>query len=195
MDIYFTRHLSCLQDYCNLLIQMRVLVGLFFSLYSHILVLLYIVHEFDLSFTKVVFCSLFGWGALCILFCSCIEGWKDHFNFYSFLQFVAATQPINSLAFVFDGLHYGASDFAYAAYSMVCKHELFCNLVISSWPVCESERMSTDMGDFSWIWFGFNLVSQGPNKPGEFIWSGIQCQNPMEGHYRKGERCKKRLSM
>ncbi len=57
---------------------------------------------------------------------------EDHFNFYSFLQFVAATQPINSLAFVFDGLHYGASDFAYAAYSMVCKHELFCNLVISS---------------------------------------------------------------
>jgi len=44
---------------------------------------------------------------------------EDHFNFYSFLQFVAATQPINSLAFVFDGLHYGASDFAYAAYSMM----------------------------------------------------------------------------
>jgi Na+-driven multidrug efflux pump len=48
------------------------------------------------------------------------------------IPFVAATQPINSLAFVFDGLHYGASDFAYAAYSMVRKHELFCNLVSSS---------------------------------------------------------------
>jgi len=35
------------------------------------------------------------------------------------IPFVAATQPINSLAFVFDGLHYGASDFAYAAYSMM----------------------------------------------------------------------------
>jgi hypothetical protein len=35
------------------------------------------------------------------------------------LQFLALTQPINSLAFVFDGLHYGASDFSYAAYSMV----------------------------------------------------------------------------
>lgn len=34
-------------------------------------------------------------------------------------QFVAATQPINSLAFVFDGVNFGASDFAYAAYSMV----------------------------------------------------------------------------
>ncbi|TKY69339.1 MATE efflux family protein FRD3 [Spatholobus suberectus] len=35
------------------------------------------------------------------------------------VQFVAATQPINSLAFVFDGVNYGASDFAYSAYSMV----------------------------------------------------------------------------
>ncbi|KAG2396477.1 Protein DETOXIFICATION 42 [Vigna angularis] len=32
--------------------------------------------------------------------------------------FVAATQPINSLAFVFDGVNYGASDFAYSAYSL-----------------------------------------------------------------------------
>ena len=36
-------------------------------------------------------------------------------------QFVAATQPINSIAFVFDGVNYGASDFAYTAYSMVNK--------------------------------------------------------------------------
>ncbi|MED6148229.1 hypothetical protein PIB30_051063 [Stylosanthes scabra] len=35
------------------------------------------------------------------------------------IPFVAATQPINSLAFVFDGVNYGASDFAYAAYSLV----------------------------------------------------------------------------
>uniref|UniRef100_A0A7I4CQM8 Protein DETOXIFICATION n=1 Tax=Physcomitrium patens TaxID=3218 RepID=A0A7I4CQM8_PHYPA len=34
------------------------------------------------------------------------------------IHFVALTQPINSLAFVFDGIHYGASDFPYAAYSM-----------------------------------------------------------------------------
>lgn len=33
--------------------------------------------------------------------------------------FVAATQPINTLAFVFDGVNYGASDFAYASYSLV----------------------------------------------------------------------------
>lgn len=33
--------------------------------------------------------------------------------------FVAGSQPINALAFVFDGLHYGISDFAYAAYAMM----------------------------------------------------------------------------
>ncbi|OMO71590.1 Multi antimicrobial extrusion protein [Corchorus olitorius] len=34
------------------------------------------------------------------------------------IPFVALTQPINALAFVFDGINYGASDFAYSAYSM-----------------------------------------------------------------------------
>ncbi|ONK59743.1 uncharacterized protein A4U43_C08F10020 [Asparagus officinalis] len=34
------------------------------------------------------------------------------------LPFVAATQPINSLAFVFDGVNFGASDYTFAAYSM-----------------------------------------------------------------------------
>ncbi|XP_020583440.1 protein DETOXIFICATION 45, chloroplastic-like, partial [Phalaenopsis equestris] len=33
--------------------------------------------------------------------------------------FVSASQPINALAFIFDGLHYGVSDFAYSAYSMI----------------------------------------------------------------------------
>ncbi|KAJ9558440.1 hypothetical protein OSB04_013054 [Centaurea solstitialis] len=33
--------------------------------------------------------------------------------------FVAGTQPINSIAFVFDGVNFGASDFAYSAYSMI----------------------------------------------------------------------------
>ncbi|KAF5736439.1 putative DNA-damage-inducible protein f [Tripterygium wilfordii] len=35
------------------------------------------------------------------------------------IPFVAATQPINSIAFVFDGVNFGASDYAYSAYSMV----------------------------------------------------------------------------
>lgn len=38
---------------------------------------------------------------------------------FSFNQFVAGTQPINSIAFVYDGINFGASDFAYSAYSMV----------------------------------------------------------------------------
>ncbi|PNX92143.1 MATE efflux family protein 1-like, partial [Trifolium pratense] len=34
------------------------------------------------------------------------------------IPYVAATQPINALAFVFDGVNYGVSDFIYSAYSM-----------------------------------------------------------------------------
>lgn len=35
------------------------------------------------------------------------------------IPFVAVTQPINSLAFDFDGVNFGALDFAYTAYIMV----------------------------------------------------------------------------
>ncbi|PWZ26549.1 Protein DETOXIFICATION 43 [Zea mays] len=34
------------------------------------------------------------------------------------IPFVAGTQTINSLAFVFDGINFGASDYIYSAYSM-----------------------------------------------------------------------------
>ncbi|KAF8403821.1 hypothetical protein HHK36_011927 [Tetracentron sinense] len=34
------------------------------------------------------------------------------------IPFVAATQPINAIAFVFDGVNFGASDYAFSAYSM-----------------------------------------------------------------------------
>uniref|UniRef100_A0A0D9V9K3 MATE family efflux transporter n=1 Tax=Leersia perrieri TaxID=77586 RepID=A0A0D9V9K3_9ORYZ len=34
------------------------------------------------------------------------------------VPFVAGTQTINTLAFVFDGINFGASDYAFAAYSM-----------------------------------------------------------------------------
>ncbi|KHN46873.1 MATE efflux family protein 3, chloroplastic [Glycine soja] len=33
--------------------------------------------------------------------------------------FVSASQPFNALAYIFDGLHYGVSDFRYAAFSMM----------------------------------------------------------------------------
>nr|GEW45218.1 protein DETOXIFICATION 43-like [Tanacetum cinerariifolium] len=35
------------------------------------------------------------------------------------VPFVAGTQPINSIAFVFDGVNFGVYDFAYSAYSMI----------------------------------------------------------------------------
>lgn len=49
------------------------------------------------------------------------------------IPFVAGTQPINALAFVFDGVNFGASDFAYAACSlvMVAIVSILCLLVLS----------------------------------------------------------------
>jgi hypothetical protein len=49
---------------------------------------------------------------------------KFSFLFFNHLishvfQFVAGMQTINSLAFVFDGINFGASDYRYCAYSMV----------------------------------------------------------------------------
>ncbi|XP_020242369.1 protein DETOXIFICATION 42 [Asparagus officinalis] len=50
------------------------------------------------------------------------------------IPFVALTQPINALAFVFDGINFGASDFAYSAYSMVLVAiiSIICLVILSS---------------------------------------------------------------
>lgn len=50
------------------------------------------------------------------------------------IPFVALTQPLNSLAFVFDGVNFGASDFAYSAFSMVVVAviSIICLLILSS---------------------------------------------------------------
>ncbi|KAG1342191.1 protein DETOXIFICATION 42 [Cocos nucifera] len=50
------------------------------------------------------------------------------------IPFVAVTQPINALAFVFDGINFGASDFSYSAYSMVLVAivSILCLVVLSS---------------------------------------------------------------
>lgn len=50
------------------------------------------------------------------------------------IPFVALTQPINALAFVFDGINFGASDFAYSALSMVMVAvvSILCLLALSS---------------------------------------------------------------
>lgn len=47
--------------------------------------------------------------------------------------FVAASQPVNAIAFVFDGLYYGVSDFEFSAYSMV-----FVGLVSSAFLLIAS---------------------------------------------------------
>ncbi|KAM0856271.1 hypothetical protein ACQ4PT_049225 [Festuca glaucescens] len=56
-------------------------------------------------------------------------------HIYVATPFVALTQPINALAFVFDGVNYGASDFAYAAYSMilVAIASIICILAFTSY--------------------------------------------------------------
>ncbi|KAF3452536.1 hypothetical protein FNV43_RR02969 [Rhamnella rubrinervis] len=61
------------------------------------------------------------------------------------IPFVAATQPMNALAFVFDGINFGASDFAYSACSMV--------LVAIISILCLFTLSSTFVG----IWFALTI--------------------------------------
>ncbi|CAI9781667.1 unnamed protein product [Fraxinus pennsylvanica] len=63
------------------------------------------------------------------------------------IPFVAATQPINSLAFVFDGVNFGASDFAFSAYSMV---------LVSAASIGFLFFLSTTNG-FIGIWFALTI--------------------------------------
>ncbi|CAN6820027.1 unnamed protein product [Brassica oleracea] len=64
-----------------------------------------------------------------------------------FLKFVAGTQPINALAFVFDGVNFGASDFGYAAASlvMVAIVSILCLVLLSS------------THGFIGLWFGLTI--------------------------------------
>lgn len=58
---------------------------------------------------------------LLLTVCRCHSTYVCHLIKFrlNFLQFVSASQPITAVAYIFDGLHYGISDFSYAAYSMV----------------------------------------------------------------------------
>ncbi|XP_062085956.1 protein DETOXIFICATION 45, chloroplastic-like [Humulus lupulus] len=66
--------------------------------------------------------------------------------------FVSASQPLNALAYVFYGLHYGASDFAYAARAMVRLMMLPCSVLLCSVPLedFEDEASLLIAGD-SWF--------------------------------------------
>ncbi|KVI11198.1 Multi antimicrobial extrusion protein [Cynara cardunculus var. scolymus] len=64
----------------------------------------------------LTFILVFGFGQLSWLFSTDSEVLKIA---RSGTLFVAASQPMNAIAFVLDGLYYGVSDFKYASYSMV----------------------------------------------------------------------------
>ncbi|KAK4339116.1 hypothetical protein RND71_040578 [Anisodus tanguticus] len=88
------------------------------------------------------------------------------------IPFVAATQPINCLAFVFDGVNFGASDFAYSAYSM---------LTVALFSIMFLLILSSSYG-FIGIWValtiymsvralaGFGRIGTGTG-PWKFLWS------------------------
>ncbi|MCO5572531.1 hypothetical protein L7F22_026286 [Adiantum nelumboides] len=64
------------------------------------------------------------------------------------IPFVAATQPVNSVAFVFDGLHFGASDFIYAAYSMIIVAVLTSAFML----------VAASMWGFTGVWLGLTVL-------------------------------------
>ncbi|XP_009778888.1 protein DETOXIFICATION 42-like isoform X2 [Nicotiana sylvestris] len=66
------------------------------------------------------------------------------------IPFVAATQPINCLAFVFDGVNFGAADFAYSAYSM---HSVVAHSIIKFWTYwnLDSSNHIYEPKSFSWL--------------------------------------------
>lgn len=61
--------------------------------------------------------------------------------------FVSASQPLNALAFVFDGLHYGGSDFPYAARSMMLVGAVSCGVLL--W--------ATSIFGLPGVWLGLTL--------------------------------------
>ncbi|KAL7582134.1 hypothetical protein Lser_V15G42539 [Lactuca serriola] len=61
----------------------------------------------------------FGYGTCSLINCWCNTDAKVLRLLSLGIPFVAATQPINTIAFVFDGINYGSSDFCYSAFSMV----------------------------------------------------------------------------
>ncbi|KAG0465793.1 hypothetical protein HPP92_019957, partial [Vanilla planifolia] len=63
------------------------------------------------------------------------------------IPFVAGTQVINSLAFVFDGINFGVSDYAFSAYSMVAVAVISIPLLIF---------LSSSHG-FIGIWVGLTI--------------------------------------
>ncbi|TXG59888.1 hypothetical protein EZV62_014461 [Acer yangbiense] len=63
------------------------------------------------------------------------------------LFFISVSQPITALAYIFDGLHYGISDFSYAAYSMMTVGAISCASLL----------YAPNVYGLSGVWFGLTL--------------------------------------
>ncbi|KAK7392859.1 hypothetical protein VNO78_21309 [Psophocarpus tetragonolobus] len=63
------------------------------------------------------------------------------------IPYVAVTQPINTLAFVFDGVNYGASDFTYSAFSMI---------MVALVSIMSLYMLSSSLG-FTGIWIALSI--------------------------------------
>uniref|UniRef100_M1BLP5 Protein DETOXIFICATION n=1 Tax=Solanum tuberosum TaxID=4113 RepID=M1BLP5_SOLTU len=83
------------------------------------------------------------------------------------LLFVSASQPINALAFIFDGLHYGVSDFAYAARSM-----MLVGAISSAFLLCAPRLLG-----LRGVWLGLTLFMSLRMMAGfiRFFWCYLYC--------------------
>ncbi|KAL0560908.1 hypothetical protein IC582_001325 [Cucumis melo] len=89
--------------------------------------------------------------------------------------FVSATQPLNSLAFVFDGLHYGVSDFRYAAFSMMAVGAASSSILLYAPSVLGLRGLWLGLSLFMALRTaagGFRLLSR--NGPWWFLHSNLQ---------------------
>ncbi|KAM7268054.1 hypothetical protein ACFE04_010220 [Oxalis oulophora] len=70
------------------------------------------------------------------------------------IPFVAGTQPINSISFVFDGVNFGASDYKYSAYSMA---SYFTIILVVAVITIGSLFMLFKSGGFIGIWVALTI--------------------------------------
>ncbi|KAL5126116.1 Protein DETOXIFICATION 45, chloroplastic [Glycine soja] len=89
--------------------------------------------------------------------------------------FVSASQPFNALAYIFDGLHYGVSDFRYAAFSM-----MFVGAVSSAFLV-----FAPPLFGLQGVWLGLVLFMALRAAAGAVRWS----RESLDGEYGCNTGC------
>lgn len=94
------------------------------------------------------------------------------------ILFVAGSQPINALAFVFDGLYYGVSDFEYAAYSMVLVGMISSVFLVIAAPVYGLAGVWTGLFLFMTLRVAAGMWRLGTKTgPWKFLWSEMEQEN------------------